>query len=126
VHLLRRYAVCPPRDGAPRGGLPPARLRRVLDYMHAYLGDELGLRHLAEVVPLSPHHFAHLFKQSTGLAPHQYMLRQRIDRAKQLLADHRFSLAEIAYQAGFPSQAHFSTMFHKLVGTTPGGYRKQR
>lgn len=75
LHLLRRYAVCPSTAGAPPGGLPSDRLRRVLDYLHAHLGEELSLRQLAAVVELSPHHFAACFKQSTGVAPHQYVLR---------------------------------------------------
>ena len=124
VHLLRRYAGCPPAGGAPRCGLPPALLRRVLDYMHVHLGDEISLRHLAEVVQLSPHHFATLFKQSTGYAPHQYLLRQRVAQARHLLTKTRLPLSEISHRLGFPSQAHFTTMFRKLVGTTPGAYRK--
>jgi AraC family transcriptional regulator len=124
VHLLRRYAVRPPTDGDPRGGLPPARLRQVLDYMHAHLGEELSLRQLAAVVQLSPHHFAARFKQSTGVAPYQYLLRQRLAMAQHLLAETRLSLAEISYRLGFPSQAHFTTMFRRHVGTTPGAYRQ--
>jgi AraC family transcriptional regulator len=124
LHLLQRYAVCPPADGNPAGGLPPARLRRVLDYMHAHLGDELTLRQLAEVVQLSPHHFAALFKQSTGCSPYQYLLRQRFATAQHLLAKTRLSLAEISYRLGFSSQAHFTTMFRQHVGTTPGAYRQ--
>jgi AraC family transcriptional regulator len=124
LHLLQRYAVCPPTDDEPRGGLPPARLRRVFDYMQAHLGEELSLRQLAAVVQLSPHHFAVRFKQSTGVAPHQYLLRQRIATAQQWLAEPRLSVAEIAYRLGFSSQAHFTTMFRKHVGATPGAYRQ--
>jgi AraC family transcriptional regulator len=124
VHLLRHYAVCPATDGAPRGSLPPARLCRVLDYMHAHLADELSLRQLAHVVQRSPYHFAALFKQSTGCAPYQYLLRQRIATARQWLAETRLSLAEISYRLGFSSQAHFITMFRKQVGTTAGAYRQ--
>jgi AraC family transcriptional regulator len=124
MHLLRHYAVRLPKDVDPRGGLPPGQLRRVLDYMQAHLGDEISLRHLADLVRLSPHHFAALFKQSTGSAPYQYLLRQRIAHARHLLVENHLSLAEISYRLGFPSQAHFTTMFRKLVGTTPGAYRQ--
>jgi AraC family transcriptional regulator len=124
LHLLRRYAVYPPTGGDPRGGLPPARLRQVLEYMHTHLGDELSLRQLAAVVQLSQHHFAALFKQSTGCSPYQYLLRQRLATAQQWLAEPRLSLAQISYRLGFPSQAHFTTMFRKHVGTTPGAYRQ--
>ena len=127
VHLLRRHAVVPARSDPHRGGLPPAQLRRVLDLVEAHLGEDTSLRRLAALVQLSPHHFVTVFKQSTGLAPHQYVLRRRIEKAKELLADEpRLSLAEVGYALGFASQAHFTVMFRKLVGTTPGAYRVGR
>ena len=118
MHLLRHYAVRLPKGVEPRGGLPPGQLRRVLDYMQAHLGEELSLCQLAAVVQLSPHHFATRFKQSTGMAPYQYLLRQRIATAQHLLAEMHLSLAEIAYRLGFSSQAHFTTMFRQHVGAT--------
>jgi AraC family transcriptional regulator len=93
VHLLRHYAILPPKGLEPRGGLPAGRLRQVFDYMHAQLGDELSLRQLADLVQLSPYHFAALFKQRTGCAPYQYFLRRRIAHAQHLLAETRISLA---------------------------------
>ena len=72
---------------------------------------------------LSPDHFAAQFRRSTGLPPHRYVLQRRVGRAKELVAAGRLSLAEIGYALGFPSQAHFTTTFRKLVGTTPGAYR---
>jgi AraC family transcriptional regulator len=125
AHLLRRYAVFPARIDIHKGGLPPARLRRVLDHIEAHLGEDTSLRQLAELAQLSLDHFATLFKQSTGLPPHRYMLHRRIDKAKEMLAGGRLSLAEIGYALGFPNQAHFTTMFRKLVGTTPGAYREE-
>jgi len=92
----------------------------------AHIGADTSLETLAELAQLSPHHFATVFKASIGLPPHQYILRQRIAKAKELLADNRMSLAEISYVLGFPSQAHFTTMFGKLVGVTPGAYRDRR
>jgi AraC family transcriptional regulator len=112
------------QKGSKSGAAPPARLRRVLDYMHAHLGEELSLHQLAAVVQLSPHHFAQRFKQSTGVAPYQYVLRQRLATARQWLAETPLSLAEISYRLGFASQAHFTTIFRKHVGATPGAYRQ--
>jgi AraC family transcriptional regulator len=123
AHLLRHYTVSRPKIAEYRGGMPPAKLRRVLDYIVAHLDVDTSLKTLAEVAQLSSHHFATVFKASIGLSPHQYILRQRITKAKELLADNRMSIAEITYALGFPSQAHFTTMFGKLVGTTPGRYR---
>ena len=106
-----------------RGGLPPARLRRMMDYIGAHLDEDLSLDKLAELVQMSPYHFARLFKQSTGLTPHQYVLGERIWMAKGMLADGRLSITEISRQLGFASRAHFTTVFRKRIGTPPREYR---
>jgi AraC family transcriptional regulator len=77
------------------------------------------LAELAAIVRLSQYHFAHLFKQSTGISPHQYLIRWRIERAKQLLAMGNLSIAAIAQTVGFASQGHFTYHFKRLVGVTP-------
>lgn len=122
-HLARRYAVPAVGAGGRKGGLSPARLRRVLDHIDGHLGDGIGLTQLAALTGLSPAHFAAQFRRSTGLPPHRYLLQRRVGRAKKLVSAGRLSLAEISYALGFPSQAHFTTTFRKLVGTTPGAYR---
>jgi AraC family transcriptional regulator len=124
-HLLDHYAAPPQQPARPAGGLPEGRLRRVLDHIAAHLGEEMSLRHLADLVHLSPDHFATLFRQSVGLPPHRYVLEQRIARARQLLAAGDLPLAEIGYALGYTSQAHFITMFRKQTGLTPGAYRKR-
>ena len=121
--LLRSYAVRPIRITAHGSSLPPARLRRVLDFIDDHLEEDTSLRQLAVVAGRSPHHFATLFRHATGLPPHRYVLHRRAERAKELLADRRRSLADIAYALGYSSQAHFTTMFRKLTGATPGAYR---
>jgi AraC family transcriptional regulator len=126
VHLLQHYTVCSPQLRRYRGGLPQARLRRVLGYMHAHLDQELSLAALAAVAQMSPYYFSRLFKQSTGLSPHQYLLHQRVERAKHLLSDPRRKIAEVSGTLGFPHQSHFTATFHTVVGMTPGAYRKQR
>jgi AraC family transcriptional regulator len=125
VHLLQHYTVYPPQLRSYRGGLPQARLRRVLEYMHVHLDQELSLTALAAVAQMSPYHFSRLFKQSTGLSPHQYLLHQRVESAKHLLADPRRKIAEVSDALGFPHQSHFTATFHTLVGITPGEYRRQ-
>jgi AraC family transcriptional regulator len=126
VHLLQHYAVCPPQLRSYRGGLPQARLRRVLEYMQAHLDQELSLAALAAEAQMSPYYFSRLFKQSTGLSPHQYFLQQRIAWAMRLLVEPQLSVAAIACRVGFASQAHFTTIFRRWVGTTPRQYRRQR
>lgn len=128
AHLLGRYSAFPDRislrTGFRKGGLPPARLRHILDYIEAHLCQDISLSHLADLAQLSPFHFGRLFKQSTGLPLHRYVLQRRAARANEMLANGRLSLAEIGYALGYSSQAQFTTMFRKLTGVTPGAYRQ--
>jgi AraC family transcriptional regulator len=126
VHLVQNYAVRPPQMPTYHGGLPQARLRRVLEYMQAHLDHELSLAALASIAQMSPYYFSRLFKHSTGLSPHQYVLQQRVEWAKRLLAEPRLSIAAVAQHVGFASQAHLTLVFHQRVGATPRQYRHQR
>jgi AraC family transcriptional regulator len=125
VYLLDRYAV---RGYAPviyRGGLPRYRLKRVLDHIGDNLRDDLSLSQLAAIAGMSSHYFAEMFKQSTGSAPHQYVLRRRIERAKERLRDAKCNVIEAALDAGFQNPSHFARMFRKFVGITPSGFQSQ-
>jgi AraC family transcriptional regulator len=124
IHLLRQHSVVPRRVEDRAGGLPSGRLRRVLDYIEAHLGEDTSLSQLAALARLSADHFAMLFRQSVGVPPHRYVLERRIAKAKELLAGDQLSLAEIGYALGYTSQPHFITMFRKLTGVTPGAFRK--
>jgi AraC family transcriptional regulator len=126
IHLLQHYTVRPPQMPTYHGGLPQARLRRVLEYIQAHLDQELSLAALAAMAQMSPYYFSRLFKQSTGLSPHQYVLQQRVEWAKRLLAEAQLSIADIAHHVGFASQAHLTMVFRQWVGTTPRQYRHQR
>lgn len=120
--LSHRPAPRPERPDA----LSPDRLRRVVDHIDEALEDgDLSLAELAAVASLSPFHFSRAFKAATGRAPHQFVLARRVERAKALLARRDLALAEIAYRAGFASQAHFSTAFRRATGTTPARYRAE-
>ena len=103
--------------------LPLARLRRVTDYIQEHLDEDLRLAQLGSVVYMSPYHFARLFQHSTGVPPHQFVVRTRIDRAITLLAAREIPIARIARLVGFRTPSHFSTVFRRLTGTTPGAYR---
>jgi len=74
---------------------------------------------------MSPFHFARMFKLATGLAPHAYITRQRMGRARDLLATTDLPLLEVAARVGYQTQAHFTGVFHRYVGTTPRVYRLQ-
>jgi len=124
VHLLRHFASPRPADAQAGGTLPKHKLRAVLEYIHEHLDAELSLEHLAAVAHVSPYHFARLFKHSTGLPPHQYVIARRVERAQELLRERdRLPLAEVAFETGFSNQSHFTRHFKRLVGVTPRLYR---
>jgi len=106
------------------GGLPPRRLQRVLEHVKENIGKDLSVAELAEVVGMSQYYFSKLFKMSTGTTPHQYVMRQRVERAQELLRDGAGALVEIATQVGFETQSHFTSVFRRLVGITPKKFRE--
>jgi len=124
VHLIRHFVPTERAAMRPRGGLPKPKLRAALEYIEAHLDSELTLDDLAAVAHLSPFHFARLFKSSTGLPPHQYVIARRVERAKQLMrGGDDLSLAQVAARAGFSDQGHFTRHFKRLVGVTPKRFR---
>jgi len=125
VYLLKRYAVRPIVPVTYKRGLTGNRLKRVLDYIEANLDENISLAQLAAIAGMSPHYFSELFKLSTGRAPHNYVLMQRIERAKQQLRDPKRSIIDAGLDAGFQNPSHFARMFRKLEGTTPSTYRAE-
>jgi AraC family transcriptional regulator len=120
IHLLRHFSATGPADVPIGGVLPKHKLRAVLEYIHEHLDAELSLDHLAAVAHMSPYHFARLFKNSTGLPPHQYVIARRVERAKELLRVRDvLPLADVAVETGFSNQSHFTRHFKRLVGVTP-------
>lgn len=105
------------------GTLPLARLRRVTDYIDEHLDEGLTLAQLGGVVFMSPYHFARLFRRSTGLPPHRFVVRARIAHASALLAAPEPSIARISRVVGFRTPSHFSTVFRRTMGVTPHEYR---
>lgn len=125
AYAASKYSVFPSRFPEYRDGLPVACLRKVIEYIHANLDANLGVAEIARVAFISPYHFGKLFKQSTGQTLHQYVLAQRIRNAELLLARSNVGLAEIAHRVGLANQSHFTTLFKKKLGVTPGFYRTQ-
>jgi AraC family transcriptional regulator len=126
AHLISRYSTCKPAIKSCSGKLSAQQLKQVIVYINEHLDRNLSLIELANVAQLSSYHFARLFKQSTGLAPHQYHLQCRIDRAKQLMQTRDLGLAEIAYAVGFTSQGHLNYHFKRVVGVTPKAFLQQQ
>ena len=106
------------------GGLPPRRLQRVFSHIRENINRDLSVTELAQVVGMSQYYFSKLFKMSTGTTPHQYVMRQRVERAQEHLREGQMPLAEVATQVGFETQSHFTSVFRRLVGATPKRYRE--
>jgi len=99
-------------------------MQQALAFIDSHLGDEhLTLPDIAEALGVSPHHFAHVFRQAVGVAPHQYVIRRRVERARELLDTTDLTIVEIALSVGCAHQSHFSALFHRATGLTPHSYR---
>lgn len=123
---LLRHSATQPCITPYIGGLSQFQLLQVTDYIHDRLADEIQLADLAELLGLSQFHFSRLFKQSVGVPPYQYLLQQRVERAKQLLKMTDQSITEIALGCGFSSHSHLGKWFRHFVGMTPKAFRSQQ
>ena len=123
VHLLRRYSGFKSGIANDESGLSEHQRLQVLEYINEYLNQDIRLADLAQLLGISQFHFSRLFKQSVGTAPYQYLLQQRIERAKQLLKQTNKSIVEIAFLCGFNSHSHLSQQFRQFTGMTPTAYR---
>src|SRR6202008_5003075 len=107
-----------------KGGLGSARLRRVRELVHAKMEDDLSLDEMAQAVGLSTAHFARMFRKSTGETPHQFVLRQRLERAKAMLRAPDARVLDVAVACGFKTQQHFAQVFRDFWGVSPTEYRQ--
>jgi len=123
VYLVKCYSVRRITPALYKGGLSPYRLKRVLDYIGDNLETNISLSDLATIAGMSPHYFCELFKQSVGRSPHNYVMVQRIERAKQLLRSPERTIIEAGLDVGFQNPSHFARIFRKLEGTTPSRFR---
>jgi AraC family transcriptional regulator len=106
-------------------GLAKWRLKRAADFIEANLGEPIGLAEMATSAGLSRMHFAAQFRAATGMRSHEYLLRRRIECAQHMLAVSASPLVDVAFEAGFKSQSHFTTGFARYVGETPNGWRRR-
>jgi AraC family transcriptional regulator len=123
IRLLRQHSSVK-QPSLPRFvGLDRATLRRVSTYVEERLAEDLSLSEMAAVASLSPYYFARLFKASTGVSPHQYVIGRRIERAKLLLSTTNWSLTTIAHAVGFAHESHLALHFKRVTGLIPSSYR---
>lgn len=119
VHLIKKYSGTRIRPQTARHGLPQRTLARVVEFIDAHLGEDLSLRTIAQVAEMSPSYFLTMFKRSTGLAPHQYLMAKRIDRARALLTETKLPIVDVASQVGFADQSHLTRLMRRHTGLTP-------
>jgi AraC family transcriptional regulator len=106
--------------------LAPWRLKRAIDYVEARLDGPVSLADIAFSVGLTRMHFAAQFRAATGLRPHEYLLRRRIERAQEMLVGTGMSLVDVALSVGFQTQAHFTSVFKRYAGQPPRAWRESR
>lgn len=124
IHLLRHYSTFMPLITTHKNrSLTHAQLQQAIDYIQNHLDRDLSLTQMAKIINISPTYFAGLFKRATGIPPHQYLINQRIERAKLLLKTTDLPIADIALKVGFSSQSHLTQQFKRLTGTTPNRIR---
>jgi AraC family transcriptional regulator len=121
LHLAEQYTNVASQRPDYRGGLPIARLRKVEDYVRGHLAESIQIETLAELAGLSPFHFSRVFKQATGMTPHQFVIREL--QAQQLIRETSRSLIEIALEVGYTSPSHFAQVFRQTVGMAPTQFR---
>lgn len=119
VHLLRNISTQKKKIAVYSGGLVPNKLKLVTDYINDNLEQNLSLGELASCAQLSQYHFSRAFKKSQGISPHQYVIQQRVEKAKQLIKENKMSTAEIAIACGFANQSHLHRHFKHMTGVTP-------
>lgn len=107
------------------GGLNPQQIQRVVDYIEGHLNDKITIADLAELVALSRFHFIRSFKKSMGIPPHQFIMRRRVDRAREMLTEGHFSVTEVALGAGFNGLTQLTRVFRQVVGVTPTTFRRE-
>jgi len=122
AHLLRKHTACQ-QDSDHSGPMSKETVARLMRYIGDNLEGNLSLRDLADLVEMNVYQLVRSFKHSTGMPPHQYVLRERIVRAKALLGNQSLSITEVALRSGFGSHSHFATAFHRMTNVTPRAYR---
>ncbi|MEM7759736.1 MAG: AraC family transcriptional regulator [Cyanobacteria bacterium P01_A01_bin.40] len=123
AHLIQNYCSLEYRFKDYDDGLPPYKLKQALNYINDHLDETIKLKDIADLLDISQYYFCRLFRNSIGVSPYRYVIQQRVDKAKKLMANSNLPLSDIAFECGFSSQSQMTQHFSKLVGVTPKKYR---
>ncbi len=124
AHLLRHYSTRHHCLREHEDGLSKQKLKQAVEYIEAHLDENLSLSEIANELGMSQYYFCHLFKRSTGLSPHQFLIHQRVEQAKRLLKHPERSITSVAMECGFANQSHFARCFRQCTGMNPNQFRK--
>jgi AraC family transcriptional regulator len=124
ARLLSRTGRTVSGERAKVAGLPKWRLKRAMEYIETHLDDPVSLTDLATAAGLTRMHFAAQFRAATGLRPHEYLLRRRVERGQDMLSASKMTVVDIALSVGFQTQSHFTTVFKRFTGQPPHTWRR--
>ena len=123
VHIAQTYGGMRPMSRPVRGGLAPWQERRAREILRANIKRGVALKDVAQECDLSVGHFSHAFRRTLGVAPHKWLIEQRVLLSKEKLRDDRLSLSDVATECGFSDQSHLTRVFRQTVGVSPGAWR---
>jgi AraC-like DNA-binding protein len=126
IHVAHTYGGMRPLPSLIRGGLAAWQVRRAKEILSANLDGSIPLKEVARECRLSVSHFSRAFRRTMGAAPHSWLLTHRIEVAKEKLRDRRLSLLDVALACGFADQSHLTRVFTRIVGMSPGAWRRAR
>ncbi|GAB4532017.1 MAG: hypothetical protein Tsb0014_16020 [Pleurocapsa sp.] len=125
VHLLKNYFDYDLKVYVHKQKLPHQKLKLILDYIEANIDQKINLSDLAQLIGVGKFYFCRLFKDSMGISPYQYILKQRVLRAKKLLKNSDLPICDISLECGFSNQSHLTKHFNSVVGKSPMKYRQE-
>jgi len=123
AHFLRNYSTRKHSLPEYEDGLPKYKLKKALEYMNVHLSENISLAMISDELGISQYYFCRLFKQSTGMTPHAYLIQQRVERSKQLLRLKEYSIIDIVIECGFANPSHFAKWFRRYTGISPKQFR---
>jgi AraC family transcriptional regulator len=124
VHVAQTYGGMRPMSRLARGGLTPWQERRAREFLLANIKRGVALREVARECGISVGHFSHAFRRTLGVAPHKWLIEQRVVLSKEKLRVDGLSLSDVAMECGFSDQSHLTRVFGQVVGVSPGAWRR--